>query len=262
MNKTLISLLIGAALLALPLTVQAEEPSSVPDLSELQRSLAAERRRIDELAKVTARAESSGQQQLTALREENQQLRAEVARLHEQIQVSEGRAALAEAERDQLRGDLAKLREVTATAAEDARRSLVSVVSRIKDLNDAAARRATPEASQPQAEQKAAAPEPPVPKPEPETKRLARAKTAPARREPEQVETASATPPEIGDAHRDERAVLGGRPAALSFANLPADKRQQIRELLTELHSGMDEHGLITTVPSDSPSQGAAIACG
>jgi outer membrane protein OmpA-like peptidoglycan-associated protein len=227
----------------------AQLPTPAPDLTKLQSSLAAERQRIEALAK---------------LAERNQQLRADLARLHEQVQVSEGRAANAEAERDQLRAqlgrteqaraqlesDLGKLREQAASAVEDARRSLVTVVSRIKDMNAVAATDVQTEPAAPaQFEQPAApvvsAPSQPVKHPT----RVAVQKTAPvpAAKAPEPEQTAS-----IEDPHTDQRGVLGGRPAALSFANLPTEKRIQIRKLLADLHSGMDERGLVTTVPADA----------
>jgi peptidoglycan hydrolase CwlO-like protein len=62
------------------------------------------------LAKLAERAQA-GQQQIAALQQENQQLRADIVRLLEWVQVAEGRAANAEAERDQLRTELDKLRE-------------------------------------------------------------------------------------------------------------------------------------------------------
>jgi outer membrane protein OmpA-like peptidoglycan-associated protein len=44
---------------------------------------------------------------------------------------------------------------------------------------------------------------------------------------------------------------LGGRPAVLTLADLPPEKRQQMQVLLADLHSNLDERGLMTTVPGE-----------
>jgi outer membrane protein OmpA-like peptidoglycan-associated protein len=63
------------------------------------------------------------------------------------------------------------------------------------------------------------------------------------------TETASATGPDDGsDAHLDQRAILGGRPAVFPIL---ADKRQQVQGLLAELHGKLDERGLMLTVPGE-----------
>jgi outer membrane protein OmpA-like peptidoglycan-associated protein len=261
-NARFAGLLLGAAFLAVP-TVQAMEPSltvlaaedtSATDLSDLQKLLAAEQLRIEQLTRLAERAQA-GQQQIAALQQENQQLRADIARLDEQVHVAEGRAAKVEAERDQLRAELAKLREQTAAAAEDARRSLVTIVTRIKDLNEVAGSATTTEPAAPAQVEQAPAP-PVVAAPSQPAKRQVRATRgappAPAPKAPEQVETTpGVTTAALEDAHTDQRGVLGGRPAALSFANLPAEKRIQIRKLFADLHSGIDERGLVTILPAD-----------
>jgi outer membrane protein OmpA-like peptidoglycan-associated protein len=363
-----------------------------PDwLLELQDSLAAARQRIDELSKAAEAVAAAGQQKLTALREENQQLRAEIdaaraeraelektkqagearaaelaklqgrvqelqgsaeqasaetARLREEIQSSEGRiaaadsartgaearlqelrdslqraqqdkarvgadldkaqaelatakkqleaagqdraqlaqrSAAAEGERDQLRGrltdanaqlsrseqaraqlesEVGKLREAAATAADDARQSLITLVSRIKDLNQAAAS-IGPDAGSPET----AAPA--TRSAGQQAKRQARAVAAPVetvtavpvpseRPEPgtaeadlQQLKTANVTGAGGEEEHLDQRGILGGRPAVFSLANLAPEKRLQVRSLLADLHSSMDERGLITTVPGE-----------
>jgi flagellar motor protein MotB len=230
--------LIAAAVLAVPLMALADQQQQppAPDLADLQSSLAAERQRIDVLAKVAEQAKA-GQQQINALQQENQQLRADLARVHEQLQVAEGRAANAEAERDQMRTGAAK-------AAEDARQSLVALVGNIKNLNDAVKGPAQPEASPPQVE-------PPMPiLPKPESKPLAHAvKPAPAPAPVTKEEQQRAT---LEHQHFDQRGVLGGRPSAFSFDDLPEANRKQIKQLLVDLDAKTDERGLVMTVPADS----------
>jgi outer membrane protein OmpA-like peptidoglycan-associated protein/predicted nucleic acid-binding Zn-ribbon protein len=371
---------------ATPAPAAAEDK---PDwLLELQDSLAAARQRIDELSKAAEEVAAAGQQKLVALREENQQLRAEIeaartergeldkakqageaqvtklrsrvqelegsaaqasaqtARLREEIQASEGRiaaadnartgaearlqelrdslqraqqdkaragadldkaqaelatakkqleaagqdraqlaqrAAAAEGERDDLRGrltdvnaqlgrseqgkaqlesEVGKLREAAATAADDARRSLITLVTRIKDLNQAAAaigpatgpsETAAPgtRSAGPQVNRKGpsvAAPVEtvtavPIPseRPEPGTSDA----------DLQQLKTANVTGAGGEEEHLDQRGILGGRPAVFSLANLAPEKRQQMRSLLAGLHSSMDERGLITTLPGE-----------
>jgi outer membrane protein OmpA-like peptidoglycan-associated protein len=255
--KKLAHILIGGALaggcLGPSFPGMAEDQAGTPDLGALQQSLAAEQKRIEELAQLAERA-AADEQQLGNLQRKNQQLRDELAKLHEQVQVAEGRANNAEAERDQLRGELGKLRELAAAAAEDASRNLVTVVSRIKDLNAVAETQLAAGQTEPAAPPQQPAPPVVAPPSQPAKKPTHVAKTAapavaPApKAQPEQeVKTAA-----IEAEHTDQRAVLGGRPAALSFGNLPTEKRQQIRTLLAVLHASMDERGLVTTVPADA----------
>ena len=68
----------------------------------------------------------------------------------------------------------------------------------------------------------------------------------------QRTETASATRPgEVEGAHLDQRGILGGVPAVLTLADLPPDKRQHVQGLLADLHSRLDERGLMTTVPGE-----------
>ena len=65
-------------------------------------------------------------------------------------------------------------------------------------------------------------------------------------------ETTGATLPEQGEgAHLDQRGILGGVPSVLGLADLPLDKQQQVHGLLADLHSRLDEQGLIATVPGE-----------
>jgi flagellar motor protein MotB len=64
--------------------------------------------------------------------------------------------------------------------------------------------------------------------------------------------TETPTPPVEGEGtHLDERAILGGRPAVFTLADLPRERRQQVQGLLADLHSNLDERGLMTTVPGE-----------
>jgi outer membrane protein OmpA-like peptidoglycan-associated protein/predicted nuclease with TOPRIM domain len=68
----------------------------------------------------------------------------------------------------------------------------------------------------------------------------------------QRTETASATRPgEVEGAHLDQRGVLGGVPAVLTLADLPPGERQHVQGLLADLHSRLDERGLMTTVPGE-----------
>jgi flagellar motor protein MotB len=231
----LANFLLGTAMMAVSFTLHAEEP----DLSQLQQSLQAEQKRIEALTKMAEQA-AANQQELKSLQQQNQQLTAAVTQLHEQIQVAEGRATNAEAERDQLRTEVANLRQQAAAATEDARQSLAALVTRIKELNDAAVQQASA----------ATTPDPVLveaPKPPVKQQVLARnAATAPAPKPSEPVQTAA-----VESEHVDERAVLGGRPTVLSFADLPQDRRQEARSIIASLHSTTDARGLITTIPGD-----------
>jgi outer membrane protein OmpA-like peptidoglycan-associated protein len=68
----------------------------------------------------------------------------------------------------------------------------------------------------------------------------------------QRTKTASATRPGDGEgAHLDQRGILGGVPAVLTLADLPLEKRQHVQGLLADLHSKLDERGLMTTVPGE-----------
>jgi outer membrane protein OmpA-like peptidoglycan-associated protein len=58
-------------------------------------------------------------------------------------------------------------------------------------------------------------------------------------------------PVEAEGTHLDERAILGGRPAVFALADLPPERRQQVQGLLADLHSNLDERGLMTRVPGE-----------
>ena len=64
--------------------------------------------------------------------------------------------------------------------------------------------------------------------------------------------TTSATQPSAGEgAHLDQRGILGGVPAVLTLADLPREKRLRVEGLVADLHSKLDERGLMTTVPGE-----------
>ena len=64
--------------------------------------------------------------------------------------------------------------------------------------------------------------------------------------------TTSATQPGAGEgAHLDQRGILGGVPAVLTLADLPREKRLRVQGFVADLHSKLDERGLMTTVPGE-----------
>jgi outer membrane protein OmpA-like peptidoglycan-associated protein len=216
-----------------------------------------------ELATAKKQVATAGQEraQAAALEHDRDELRARLADATARLQQSASANA-------QLENDIAKLRDAAGAAAGDAHQNLIAVENRIRKLNEALAaigpaagpletdaavlaESGTPSAGeQPDVEGRAAA--------APVENATA---VAPSSQGPrpnsvdtdlERTVTASATRPgnEEG-AHLDQRSVLGGVPAVLTLADLPLEKRQQVRGLLADLHSTLDERGLMTTVPGE-----------
>ena len=67
----------------------------------------------------------------------------------------------------------------------------------------------------------------------------------------EDLTPAPALPAATEGAHLDQRSILGGRPAVFTLADLPPERRQRVQGLLADLHSNLDERGLMTTVPGE-----------
>jgi flagellar motor protein MotB len=213
-------LLASAAICAVPFTVHAEEP----DLPQLQQQLATERQKLDDLAKATEQALQS-QQQLKDLQQQNAQLSADILKLREQAQAAESRAANAEADRDHARADLATIKTLIAKAVQSA----IPV-------------------EPPAANAETMQPTPPLPANRPATSPKRQiVRKAPVVVKAPKVETAAAEPGQ----NLDERAILGGRSAAMSFDGLPEDRRQEAQKLVGSLNATADERGLVTTLPGE-----------
>jgi flagellar motor protein MotB len=209
-------LLATTAICAVPFfTAQAEEP----DLPQLQRQIADEQQHLADLAKATQQAIAT-QDKLKELQQQNAQLSADIAVMHEQLQAAESKAAAATGERDRARSDLATIKQLIAKAVQSA----------------------IP------AEPSAAAAEAVQPAPTPASRPAATTNRQIARKAPvvksPKVE-AAAEPPV------DERAILGGRSAAMSFDDLPEGRRQEAQKLVGSLNATADERGLVTTLPGD-----------
>jgi outer membrane protein OmpA-like peptidoglycan-associated protein len=300
---------------SLGLPGDAQQPAGPPSADEskpdsfieLHEALTASRERLGELFRAAKAVAATGQlqQELAALREENQQLRAEIevmraergdletakqaAEAHAteltkaveqataQTREMDQRAAALEDERDDLRlrladatarlgwseavnaqleTEVAELREAAATAADDTRQ-LTEALAAIGPAGgpleaDPAllAQSGTPSArEQADGEGRAAAPvenvaavAAPSQGPEPGS----------ADADLQRMKAASATRPGDGEvAHLDQRGILGGVPAVLTLADLPREKRLRVQGLVADLHSKLDERGLLTTVPGE-----------
>jgi outer membrane protein OmpA-like peptidoglycan-associated protein len=231
---------------------EQEKARADADLAEIQGELASAK----EQAAAAGQERAQDGQRAAALEDERDDLRTRLAD-------ATARLGWSEAARTQVEREVAELREAADTAAADARQSLIAVETRIKELNEALAAIApaarpvatgatlqaasTPAGAQADGEPRAAA----AP-----AERVAAVTTpnegpAPdnAERDLPRTETAAATPPGgVQDAHLDQRAILGGRPAVFPIL---ADQRQQVQGLLAELHGKLDERGLMLTVPGE-----------
>jgi hypothetical protein len=175
-------------------------------------------------------------------------------------------ARWSEAVKAQLEREVAELREAAGTAA-DARQNLIGVENRIKELNEALAAIA-PAAGPVETDTTLRAAG--TPSADEQADRERRAAAAPRRagrgvaartRVPHRT-----TPMAIcrdRDGARDASWRRTGRaPGSTGYSRRPTccfpsfgrsglDKRQHVQGLLAELHSGLDERGLMTTVPGE-----------
>jgi outer membrane protein OmpA-like peptidoglycan-associated protein len=294
----------------------AQQPAGPPSADEskpdsfieLHEALTASRERLGKLFRAAKAVAATGQlqQELAALWEENQQLRAEIemmraergdpetAKQAAQAHVTEltkaveqataqtremdQRAAALEDERDDLRlrladatarlgwseavnaqleTEVAELREAAATAADDTRQ-LIEALAAIGPAagpleTDPAllAESGTPSArEQADGEGRAAA------APVENVAAVATPSQGPelgsADADLQRMKAASATRPGDGEvAHLDQRGILGGVPAILTLAHLSREKRLRVQGLVADLHSKLDERGLLTTVPGE-----------
>ena len=178
---------------------------------------------------------------------------ADSARAEVEAQLSEMRASLerAEQEKASIGADLAKVKGELASAREQ-----VSVVGQERAQNGQQA--AAGEAERDELRARLAD----------VSARLERSEAANAQLESEVAELRdaggaatevpsedlTATPPlpaEEEAAHLDQRSILGGVPAVLTLADLPPDRRQHVQGLLADLHSNLDERGMMTSVPGE-----------
>jgi flagellar motor protein MotB len=206
-----------------------------------------------ELAIAKKQVATAGQERVqighraAALEDERDDLRTRLADATKRLRWSESAKA-------QVESEVAELREAAGTAADDTRQNLIAVENRMKQLNEALAA-IGPSGTPPADEQ---------------VDREGRAATAPVENVPavaapsqgpesgsadadlQRTKAASATRRgEVEGAHLDERGILGGVPAVLALADLPLEKRQHVQGLLADLHSKLDERGLMTTVPGE-----------
>ncbi len=216
------------------------------DLARVQGELASAKEQVAAAGQEQAQIEQRG----AALEDERDDLRTRLAD-------ATARLGQSEAAKAQLESEVAQLREAARTAAEDTRQ-LVEALAAIglpagPLETDAAllAESGTPSAGEQAAGEGRAAAVPgenvavaaPSQGPEPGS----------ADPDLERTRTASATRPGDGEgAQLDQRGVLGGRPAVFSMlADLPLEKRQHVQGLLADLHSKLEERGLMTTVPGE-----------
>jgi outer membrane protein OmpA-like peptidoglycan-associated protein len=244
MNK--IVRLVGlSALCLLPSAVSFAQD---PDISQLQQSLAAEQQKLAELAKAADKA-AANQQRIKILDQQNRELTAALAATHEQIQLAESKAATAEDQARKLADELAKANaraDAAAAERDHARVDLATLKQLIAKAAESAGQTGEPASTAPE---KTVQPEPPLATTHPAARQAKSQKAqAPAKKAPpiKKVVSAAAEP-----GPTDERAILGGRSAAMSFEGLSADRREEARRLVGSLNTTADERGLVTLLPDD-----------
>jgi outer membrane protein OmpA-like peptidoglycan-associated protein/predicted nucleic acid-binding Zn-ribbon protein len=226
-------------------------------LSEMRDSL---QRAEQEKARIGADL-ATAKKQVAAAEQEHAQLDRRAAALeserddwHTRWADAAARLGRSEAAKSRLESEVAKLREVALTTADDAKElieALAAIGPAAGPLEFDAALLADPSAGgQAYGERRAAAAPvedvaaaAPSQGPEPAT----------ANSDLQRTETTSAVRPGDGEsAHLDQRGVLGGRPAVFPMlADLPLEERLHVQGLLADLHSKLDERGLMTTVPGE-----------
>ena len=159
-----------------------------------------------------------------------------------------------ETSKAQFENEVAELREAAGAATDAARENLIAVENRIRELNEALGvigPAGGPLETDPALLAESGAP--------PERKQAdggGRAAAAPVEKVP-----AAATPnqsPQPGSADADLQRIKtasvthpdDGEDSPM-LAGLPLEKRLQVQGLLADLHSNLDERGLITTVPGE-----------
>jgi flagellar motor protein MotB len=178
---------------------------------------------------------------------------ADSARTDAEVRLSEMRASLQRTEEEKagigaelarLRGELARAGEQVAAAGQERVQNGQQAAALEKERDELRARLADV------------------------TVRLGRSEAANAQLESEVAELRGATntatdvaredlratptlPSDGEGAHLDQRGILGGVPAVLTLADLPREKRLRVQGLVADLHSKLDERGLMTTVPGE-----------
>ena len=198
-----------------------------------------------------------------------EQASAETARLRKQMEASEQRVAAADGARAEAEAQLSAMR-ASLQRAEQEKASIGTDLAKLKgELASVKEQAAVVGQERPQNGQQAAAMEAESDELRARladvTARLQRSEAANAQLETQVADLRDATGPATDlapedltetptlpaggeGAHLDERAILGGRPAVFTLADLPPDRRQQVQGLLADLHSNLDERGLMTTV--------------
>jgi outer membrane protein OmpA-like peptidoglycan-associated protein/predicted nuclease with TOPRIM domain len=192
------------------------------------------------------RERAAALQRITALEGERDGLRGQLAQLSERL-------GLIQAANGQLESQVDELREAAATATDLARRNLIAVEERIRELNGAL------EATEP-----AGGPRAPEPSrsdlgskptttgaadnggPAPATMANVRAAAGPGA-EPVAPEAPSSEV--LVDGVKSAHAMPQPDHVASMLADLPLEKRLHVQGLLADLDNKMDERGLMTIVP-------------
>jgi outer membrane protein OmpA-like peptidoglycan-associated protein/predicted nucleic acid-binding Zn-ribbon protein len=184
-------------------------------------------------------------QRAAALEDERDDLRTRLAAVAERFERSE--AANAQVERE-----VADLREAAGEATDVARQNLLAVETRIKELNEALA--AIGPAGGPLETDLALLAESGT-----SSAAEQRGVEPPAAAAPVESDAATNQAPEPDSADSDLERIKAARATdqpedgegAMMLADLPLEKRLHVQGLLVDLHSKLDERGLITTVPGE-----------
>jgi chemotaxis protein MotB len=226
------------------------------DLARVQGELAIAKKQVATAGQERAQIE----QRAAALKGERDDLRTRLADATARLRWSEAVEA-------HLQSQVAELSAAAATAADAARQNRVAVENRMKELNEVLA--AIGPAAGPFETDPPLLPEAGARSAGEQAVVRGRAAAAPVENlaagalpsqgpEPgsadadlQRTKTASATRPGREGAHLDQRGILGGVPPVLTLADLPLERRQHVQGLLADLHSKLDEQGLMTTVPGE-----------
>jgi flagellar motor protein MotB len=210
------------------------------DLARVQGELATAKEQVAAARQEHARIE----QRAAALQYERDDLRTRLSDAAARLEPSEAAKA-------QLESEVAELREAARTAAHDTRQlieALAAIGLAAGPLETDAALLAEsggPSAVE-QADREALTAAAPV-----ENTEVVAAPSQGPEPGSTDADLQRTRPGEVEGAHLDQRGVLGGVPAVLTLADRPPDERQHAQGLLADLHSRLDERGLMTTVPGE-----------
>jgi chemotaxis protein MotB len=269
---------MGQALVAVRLQSEQRSAEAEARLSEVRDSLQRaerEKARIDaDLARVHGELVAAKEQVAAAGEEDAQTDEWAVARANERddlrLRLADATARLgwSEAVKAQLENEIAQLRKARGTAAHEAGQKLIAGEKRIQELNDASGTiepaggalkndaALLVESGMPSAGERADGEGRAAAAPVENVAAVAGPSQGP---EPgsadihlQRMKAASATRPGDGEgAHLDQRGILGGVPAVLTLADLSREKRLRVQGLVADLHSKLEERGLLTTVPGE-----------